>query len=78
MVYLIDSEAHLAAKLNFRKAADGDPTLTSVAVQDLVIPEGSNPTMTAAYGQRLDLIVGLSSGRPELRKEYQLLRYGQL
>ena len=63
---------------NFERLLTATPTLTSVAVQDLVIPEGTNPTMTAAHGQRLDLIVGLSSGRSELRKEYQLQRYGEL
>ena len=63
---------------SFERPLTATPTLTSVAVQDLVIPEGSNPQMTAAHGERLDLIAGLLSGQPDLRKAYQLQRYGEL
>ena len=62
---------------SFERLLMATPTLTSVAVQDLVVPEGSNPEVTAAYGQRLDLIAGLLSGQPDLRRAYQLERYGE-
>ena len=62
---------------SFERLLTATPTLTSVAVQDLVIPEGSNPQMTASHGERLDLIAGLSSGQPDLRKACQLQWCGE-
>ena len=59
----------------FERLLTQTPTLTSIAVQELVVPEGTNPTIEQAYGQRLDLIAGALSGCPERRKAYQLSRY---
>ena len=59
----------------FERLLTQTPTLTSIAVHELVVPEGTNPAIEQAYGQRLDLIAGVLSGSPERRKAYQRSRY---